>query len=394
MKIFSKPTVLPFTCPISNRKFETIKGLSVYITKTLHLDHKYYFDDIIKGEKIKCHFCNNDGRFISIAKGYSNLCNSEECIRKSRQTYTIEGIMYNKSCSLNQAEQIFEKLKQNNKDKNIKRSEDGIKNDPNYLKKNSSWCIEFWLNKGYNEEDAKQILSEHQHNNGNKLAEKLKTDDIFKQEWLSNINVSLQYWINKGYDKNTAIQKLKERQQTFSLDKCIEKHGKLKGYEIWQKRQDKWMNTMNSKSDEEKIEINKKKMLNNSGYSKQSQELFWAIYEKFKDNNIIFQELSNKEVVIYNKDTQKIYKFDFVDFTNKKVIEYNGDFWHCNPKLYNENYFNNVKQKYAYELWNYDQNKIEYMKNKGYDVLVIWESDFKQDRDKTIQQCIEFMNKK
>lgn len=89
-----------------------------------------------------------------------------------------------------------------------------------------------------------------------------------------------------------------------------------------------------------------------------------------------------------------MYKFDYVDFTNKKIIEYNGDFWHCNPKFYNESYINKVKQKTSKEIWEYDKIKNDYMENKVYNVLVIWEYDFKHNREKTIKQCIEFINKK
>ena len=31
------------------------------------------------------------------------------------------------------------------------------------------------------------------------------------------------------------------------------------------------------------------------------------------------------------------------------------------------------------------------MKNKGYDILVIWEKDFKHNKEKIIQECIEFI---
>lgn len=69
----------------------------------------------------------------------------------------------------------------------------------------------------------------------------------------------LDYWINKGYDEDEAKKKLSDRQQTFTLEKCIKRHGEEKGYKIWKERQEKWQNTLESKSIEEKREINKKK---------------------------------------------------------------------------------------------------------------------------------------
>lgn len=61
------------------------------------------------------------------------------------------------------------------------------------------------------------------------------------------------------------------------------------------------------------------------------------------------------------------------------IIEYNGDYWHCNPKKYDPDYFNQKKQKTAKELWEYDKNKIDLIKEKGYNLEIVWESDLKDD---------------
>lgn len=61
------------------------------------------------------------------------------------------------------------------------------------------------------------------------------------------------------------------------------------------------------------------------------------------------------------------------------VIEYNGDYWHCNPNKYESTYFHQVKQKTAQELWDYDKKKIDLIKHYGYNLEVVWESDYKKD---------------
>ena len=63
------------------------------------------------------------------------------------------------------------------------------------------------------------------------------------------------------------------------------------------------------------------------------------------------------------------------------LIEYNGNYWHCNPQKYDSDYFNTKKQKYAKEIWQYDQEKLDLFKKKGYLVEVIWESDYKKDNN-------------
>jgi len=59
------------------------------------------------------------------------------------------------------------------------------------------------------------------------------------------------------------------------------------------------------------------------------------------------------------------------------IIEYNGDYWHCNPKKYKPDYYHQVKNKTAKELWEYDKNKIDLIKNYGYNLEIVWESDLK-----------------
>lgn len=61
------------------------------------------------------------------------------------------------------------------------------------------------------------------------------------------------------------------------------------------------------------------------------------------------------------------------------IIEYFGDYWHCNPIKYDSNYFNKKKGKFAWELWDYDNKKLELIKNYGYNLEVVWESDLKHN---------------
>ena len=387
MKIFSNDKELPYICKDSGKQYNTWTGLSLYVTNKLKITHKDFYDNIFNGKKIKCHFCKNDGRFISIKNGYSNLCKNKECIKKSRQTFTIDGIMYYKSCTKKEAKKILQEKIKENQYKNKKHSDKYTEKE---LKENSNRCIDFWLKKGYNEEDAKEKVSTYQKNNAKNHSFKLKNDDFYLKEFKQKLKTCIEYWLKKGYNTDEAKQKLKERQTTFSKEICIEKYGEVEGLKRWQERQDLWLTTMNNKSDEEKALINKKRLHNFSGYSKVSQEIFWKLYNRFKNNDIYFEEL-NREFILYNTELKKHYKPDYIDFTNKKIIEYNGDYWHCNPKTYESNYYHKLKKEYAKDIWKYDNIKINYFKKLGYDVLIIWEKDFKQNSDNIIKQCIEFI---
>lgn len=390
MKTSNKTLSFPHLCLESNKIFNTNVGLSLFITNSLkHINHKQYYDKYVNSSLL-CFFCKNEGKFISITKGYRNLCTNKICVSKSRSTYTINCIMYTNDCTYNEAEKILNDKIEKNKIicKNV--SLQNTLNNSNYLKENSSWCIEFWIKKGYNEEEEAKIkLNKHQCDNVSKLYKHKKENP---EKYLDINNTQLGYWIKKGFNEEEAKEKLKERQTTFSLEKCINKHGIEEGTKIWQTRQDKWQNTLNSKSDEEKLEINIKKVNNMTGYSKISQELFWTLSYKFKENNIVFQELSNKEIIIYNRDIKKIYKLDYVDFTHKKVIEFNGDYWHCNPLIYSANYYNTTKKQLSACIWAYDNIKHDYIKKLGYELLIVWESTYRKDKTKILNDCINFIN--
>lgn len=47
------------------------------------------------------------------------------------------------------------------------------------------------------------------------------------------------------------------------------------------------------------------------------------------------------------------------------------------------------KNKKAYKI---DMKKIETAKKEGYDVLVIWENDFLNNRKEIIEKCKEFLD--
>ena len=69
----------------------------------------------------------------------------------------------------------------------------------------------------------------------------------------------VEYWLNLGYSEEDANKKVSETQSTFSYNMCIDKHGELEGKKIFNDRQEKWQNTLNSKTDDELYEINMKK---------------------------------------------------------------------------------------------------------------------------------------
>ena len=55
------------------------------------------------------------------------------------------------------------------------------------------------------------------------------------------------------------------------------------------------------------------------------------------------------------------------------IIEFNGDYWHCNPNKYDKDYYHIIKQKKSKDIWEEDQIRVDNIKKNGYNLEVIWE---------------------
>lgn len=192
------------------------------------------------------------------------------------------------------------------------------------------------------------------------------------------------YWLKRGFTDEEASKLIKERQTTFSLEKCISKWGEEEGTRKFNERQLKWLETLNSKSDDEKAEINKKKVYK-SGIASKNEK---AIYEHLKK---IFEGVEDQFCIRRVDDASRYYLYDMR--YHNKIIEYNGDLWHANPLLYRPDEVvkfpgNTLKSE---SIWKKDQEKIELAKSNGFDVLVVWEKDYKENPEKVIQECINFL---
>lgn len=204
-------------------------------------------------------------------------------------------------------------------------------------------------------------------------------DEFFEKNRLAVKNTikdtNIEWYLNKGMTMEEAKEALRKRQTTFSFEKCIEKYGEENGEKIWAERQQKWLNS-----------IYKTFQKNGVGRSKQSIFAKIIIAKCCEALNI---EIPNYEKYLYDKINKRSYAFDFM--IKNKIIEFNGDYWHANPELYDENYFNKAKNKTAKEIWEYDKAKIECAKSYGFDVLIVWENDYNYNEDEVIKKCIDFL---
>jgi len=126
--------------------------------------------------------------------------------------------------------------------------------------------------------------------------------------------------------------------------------------------------------------------------------------ERIKTNPPKHKNRSKNEIIIYNEIKKKFknakYSFVvkpyicdiFIPDLNL-IIEYYGDYWHCNPNKYGQDYYHKIKKKTAKEIWERDNIKIDLVKKNGYTLEVLWEYDFNQN-PKIINEIIKKYVKK
>jgi G:T-mismatch repair DNA endonuclease (very short patch repair protein) len=90
------------------------------------------------------------------------------------------------------------------------------------------------------------------------------------------------------------------------------------------------------------------------------------------------EKLLEQYLVDY-KINQRIgsHKPDYVNEDKKHIIEVYGDYWHCNPKTFKEDFYHSQLKMTAKEKWQKDLvRKIE-LESLGYEVTIVWESELK-----------------
>jgi len=244
-----------------------------------------------------------------------------------------------------------------------------------FFRKKSRFCEEYWTSRGYTKEEAidniKKIQSEYsKYSNENK-------EKVRKRSWRCP-----EYWMDvSGCTIEEAKEIISKKQIFFSKEKCIKKYGIEDGLKKWEERQLKWQETLHKSGN---LHV---------GYSEVSQSLFDEIlkYYKKEDSDYVFYGKKNHEYSIRYNNVNYIY--DFTDLNRRKIIEFQGDIYHGNPMIFNENETPNPfkKDKTCKELWEFDEKKKKVAEENGFEVLQIWENDYRNNKENTIKNLIKFL---
>lgn len=132
--------------------------------------------------------------------------------------------------------------------------------------------------------------------------------------------------------------------------------------------------------------------------SKISQIMAWDIYNTLSEEekaHSYFNDL-NKEYVVVTKE--HCFKYDFVCTSLKLCVEFHGDHYHGNPKLYHPSDLLKGKGQSdkgitASIAWLNDAIKEQQIvKARGYLYIVVWETDWNKDKNIIISKINNIIN--
>ena len=207
------------------------------------------------------------------------------------------------------------------------------------------------------------------------------------------------------YGYNHADTILHERKDNTSLVSFCRRYGDNEGkikYEAFCERKRRY-NTLDSFQQKYGIDEGTRRYykwattsaISISGFSPISQKLFKELSSDRKKEDLahIYYASNNREYLVMADS--KCYFYDYVDTICKKAIEFNGDDWHANPAIFSEDDRPSPRDKSvtAKEIWLKDEFKLQVLKNnRGYEVMVVWERDYRKDRQEVVRACREFLN--
>lgn len=267
-------------------------------------------------------------------------------------------------------------------------------------KKRSKRCLEYWITRGYTIGDSIQNRNNHQNTVskksfinrfGNDLGEAKYTEWLFGQSEKSKR--SLAYWI-KTSNETTALDSLYQYQSNNAKQqkKSIQ-HWLNLGYSFLEAKSlaisfakkncswciEYWIDRGVDIEEAEFLVSNIQK--NNAFHRKFAPVSLLEI--KFRET--ISKEFSGKEL----RFNEKIIIDDRIMFPDIIIdnicIELYGDYWHANPRVYEnrEVMFGGYTAKSIREK---DEKRIDLIKTKFDDVIIVWESDYLSGNDNYLKK--------
>ena len=214
-------------------------------------------------------------------------------------------------------------------------------------KENSIGCKEYWLKRGYTEEEATMKIK-LQRSKGKTLdyfietfgseqgkLKYLKYKSSHSKKTKENSKGSYLFWLNRGYTEEEAKEKVLEH-----VGKSLVAYGKA---------------------------------------SKESLVVLTPFYKRLIKYGISEEDIywgNNDRGEYFIRKDDNFFRYDFTIKSLSLIIEYNGIHVHPSKEYLTEEEWNNWRHPFdkrtAQEKYEYDKNKIRVAEEKGFKVIEIW----------------------
>lgn len=245
---------------------------------------------------------------------------------------------------------------------------------------------EYWLVRGYSETESQQLAIDAKQTN-NKKGGYAK-----KNAFHGSVN-KIGFWEARGFTEAESIEKISVLQKTFSLDICINKYGPEEGLRVFNARQEKWLTSLYSNSTNDIADMIRRRTTHHRGNkSPMASSLFKLIHvegARWGDSS----DSGNSEFYVQVPSRRRGFLVDYK--LGNKIIEFFGDYWHANPDVYNTDDVISKFERHGRslnEIRRKDSDRVRILEQLGYEVLIVWEADYKRDPETTVKKCKEFLN--
>ena len=337
---------------IDFNKYPDFDNLTVFNQVKAVISVSTYYNEKYRNIKwVECPYC-----------GYRSRCLSTH-IKKIHTKYVLEHGKI--ECKIMCYESSHMSTKSGKNNPNSKENASELKR-----KQNSPKCIEFYEKRYPNATHEEHLEMLHK--------QYKKTRDVSLEN--NSYNSTFGYWLKKyDGDEDKARIAYKNRQATKRLEKFIKRYGEEEGKRRFNEMNAKWTKSINDKF---KIKSEKEESFTH-----------WLFF--------MFPELSNHTTYTCLTKQKRILKNGYhyrkpdILIDDKYIIEFYGDYTHGNPEIYNDDFIIKIAGSQslftAKEKQEDDKLRQKELENGGYKVLVIWENDFLNHKEKVKQQISEFL---
>lgn len=269
-------------------------------------------------------------------------------------------------------------------------------------KNNFSNCKEYWQARGYSDTAAESNAHNVQKNRAARARVALK-DRISPR--------TIEFWLERGYntiEAKDAVRQIQARDLEFYISKYGEEIGHYNYESAIQSRLSAWFlkdqasrdkinaskgrtyyQLVNSYGEDAANSIIQKRLVGNPKISKESKIFFQALDNMLPPDLVKMSSTGYKSLERWVRTGTNMYFLDYI--IQNCIIEYNGSYWHGDPRLFEEADWHSGKKAFVKEIWEYDQQRLDNLQQLGYNVLTIWSYDVDHDFNEQLIKCKEFL---